>query len=98
MSNHWGRATVGIVVERRDSKWIPFEYRMFHCRQRNPNTWDWANSLVGMLGVLGGLPGEEKMKVGEVRRYWVRMSMHAWSDYWGEWDEDVEILKIRRAK
>lgn len=27
---------LGVLVERTDSEWRPFEYRMFYCRQRDP--------------------------------------------------------------
>jgi hypothetical protein len=91
--------TVGIRVERFDSKYIPFEYHLFHLRQQGSDgVADWAQESVGLLGVLGGLPGEHKMHIGEVRKYWVRMRMSYWEDYWGEGNQDIEILKIRRCR
>ena len=96
---------VGIQVTRQDSEWIPFEYRMFWCKQQGQHEdpryisdAEWAQEMVGMLNVLGGVPGEYKMKVGESRRYWATLRLSAWSDSMGEWDENVEFLKVRRAK
>lgn len=95
---------VGVLVERFDSKWIPFEYSMFWCQQRDQGNEkycpiaEWAAEEVNMLTERIGLPGQHKMKVGETRRYWVKMRMSSYRDYWGEYDSKVEILKCRRAK
>lgn len=95
-----GHVTVGIEVERRDSEVIPLEYRMFHCRQRgNPGLVDWANEEVGLLTVRGDpFNLEKRLPIGARRRYWVRMRMESHCDYWGEWDSDVEFLKVKRAR
>jgi hypothetical protein len=95
-----GYVTVGIEVERRDSKWIPLEYRMFWCKQRADFALvDWARDEVGLLTVRGDLfKVQKRMQVGERRRYWVRMRMESHCDYWGEWDTCVEFLKVKRAR
>ncbi len=96
------RATVrvGIEVERYDSKWIPLEYRMFWCKQRaDGNLVDWANEEVGLFTVRNDpFNLMNRMKVGERRRYWVRMTITSTRDYWGEYDSDIEIHKFKRAK
>ena len=89
---------VGIEVTRYDSKWIPFEYRMFYCKQQDTHIWDWANESTGLLGVLGGVPGEHKMQVGEVRKYWVHGTLTYSTDYWGESDQDFEMISVKRVK
>lgn len=95
---------VGILVEREDSKWLPFRYTMFHCRSRDMGDerhvplCDWAAEEVNLLEVRAGLPGQNKIPVGCSARYWVQMKMTHTSDYWGEHDTDVEILKCRRIK
>lgn len=102
----YAKVRVGIQVTRQDCKWIPFTYRMFWCKQREvppPESRlcpvsDCAQESISMLGELGGVPGEHKMKVGESRRYWATLCLHAYQDYWGECDEDVEFIRIRRAK
>lgn len=97
-------ARVGILVEKQDSKYIPYTSTMFHCRQRDPGDAkhcplsDWAADEVSMLGYFHELPGWRKLKVGETARYWVHMRMTHTSDYWGEHDTSVEILKCRRIK
>lgn len=95
---------VGIQVERTESKYSPFRYRMFHCRQRDRGDAThypiavWAYDEVDMFSIRAGLPGQQKLKVGETARYWVQMEMTHTSDYWGEHDTDIEILKCRRIK
>lgn len=92
---------VGIEVERND---LAFSFRMFHCRSRDMGDdkhvplADWAYDEISMLNIRSGLPGQQKLKVGESARYWVHMRMIHTSDYWGEHDNDIEILKCRRAK
>lgn len=103
-SYHSATVRVGVLVERHNSKCKPFDYRMFFCRQRdNPKennfVAEWAKEEVNLLSIRSlRLPGQKKMKVGEVRRYWVRMTMHWCCDYWGEWDSDVEIISAKRVK
>lgn len=95
---------VGIRVERTESDWDPFLYRMFYCRQKDKGdathcaVSEWAYDEVSMLNIRKGLPGCHKMKVGETRRYWVQMEMVHSSDYWGEHDSDISILSCRRAR
>lgn len=102
--NHHAVVRVGILVERTDSKIIPFEYSMFHCRSRDKGDKkyvplsEWAADEVGLLSVRPGLPGQNKIPVGGSARYWVQMRMSAYRDYWGEWDSEVEILKCRKIK
>lgn len=91
--------TVGIEVERQDSEWIPLEYRMFWCKQRaDHGAVDWAREEVGLLSIRGDPFNLMKHPVGTRRRYWVRMLMESHQDYWGEWDSEVEFLKVKRAK
>jgi len=88
--------TVGIQVRRTDSKWIPFEHRMFYCKQKDVYDRDWASEEVSLLSVLGGVPGQHKMKIDESRRYWATIRLICTRDYWGEYDYDVEFLKVKR--
>lgn len=96
--NHYANVRVGVLVKRHDSKWIPFTHEMFYCKQKEDGLVDWALESVGLLGVLGGLPGEHKMKIGESRKYWVHATLTYSEDYWGEADEDMEIISMRRCK
>lgn len=95
---------VGVLVEREDSDIIPFTYRMFHCRPRDKGDAthfplsDWAADEVGLLSVRAGLPGQRKIPVGGSARYWVHMRMTHTSDYYGEHDTDIDILKCRKIK
>lgn len=93
---------VGVKVERNDSAWLPFTYSMFWCKQKDvsPSNMvrEWAGNEVEMLSMGAVLPGQRKMGVGEVRRYWIKMRLSSYRDYWGEYDSSVEILKCRRAK
>jgi hypothetical protein len=95
---------VGVLVEREDCKIIPFRYSMFHCRSRDRGDEkhfplsDWAAEEVNLLSVRAGLPGQNKIPVGGSARFWVHMRMTHTSDYWGEHDTDVDILKCRRIK
>ena len=94
-----GTVTVGIEVERRDSEWIPLEYRMFWCKQCADHALvNWANEEVGLLTVRGDPFNMMKHPPGTRRRYWVRMLMNSHRDYWGEWGSEVEFLKVKRAK
>lgn len=94
---------VGVLVERQDSELIPFEYSMFYCRQRDQgdiescHISEWAQQEVDMLSVRKCFR-PRYMKVGETRRYWIHMTMSSHCDYWGEWDSDIEIHSIKRAK
>lgn len=75
---------LGVLVERTDSKWIPFEYRMFHCRQRDPGDTvrrpiaEWAQEEVHLMPEHGFNQLFKRMKVGE-------------------YDSDMTPLKIKRA-
>lgn len=91
--------TVGILVERQDNEWRPFIHSMFYIKQRKEvGVVDWASESVNLLCVLGGVPGQKTMKIGERRRYWARIEVQYWEDYYGEGDQDVVFLKVRRAK
>ncbi|UZZ64556.1 hypothetical protein [Curvibacter phage PCA1] len=93
------RVRVGIKVTRHDSKWIPFTYEMFHIRQRSSEgLTDWASESVGLLSVLGSMPGQQRMKVDETRRFFAQVELSYWQDYWGECDQDIVILSWRRVK
>lgn len=98
------KVRVGILVERQESKIIPFTYSMFYCRsqdmgdEKHVPLSEWAASEVDLLSVRSGLPGQNKIPVGGSARYWVHMRMLHYMDYWGEHDTDVEILKCRRIK
>lgn len=90
--------TVEVVVERQDSKWVPFIHQMSWCKQKDDNLADWARDSVSLLGVLGGLPGQEKMRVGDKWHFRVLMTLIAWVDYWGEGDQKVKIHACRCFK
>jgi len=89
---------LGIKVTRWDSKYIPFTHEMFFCKQRDDFTVDWARESVSLLGVLGGVPGECKIEVGETRKYWCHATLVYSTDYWGEADEDVEFITVKRIQ
>lgn len=91
---------VGIVVERSSSTWVPFEYRMFFCRQKDvpPNNCvaEWASDVIScMSGEV--LPGVGKLRVGERKRFWVTLLLTGTRDYWGEYDDEYEVIKCRPA-
>lgn len=92
------KVTVGIEVTRFDSEYVPFEYRMFWCKQRTYNIVDWASEEVHLLAGHGGLPGVHKMQVGESRRYWVKMILDSYRDYWGEYYSNVTLLRVKRSR
>ena len=100
----YAKVRVGILVERHDSKWRPFSYSMFHCRSRDRgdakycSISDWMNETISCFPYAGELPGVKKIPVGGSRRYWVHLSVERSFDYWGEYDENVEILKVRPCK
>ena len=98
MSFHSANVRVGILVQRHDSKWIPFTHEMFYCKQKEDGLVDWAQESVGLLGVLGGLPGEDKMQIGESRKYWVHATLTYNTDYWGDDDQNMIIISMRRIK
>jgi hypothetical protein len=94
---------IGFTVERFDSQWVPFEYRMFYCRQPNDLERsiyyrEWASDCVGLMSQFGFNYIFRKMKVGERRRYFAHAEFSHYQDYWGESDYDMEILKMRRVK
>ncbi len=93
---------IGVEVTRNDSKWVPFDYRLFHCRQGDhpPDNCvrSWAEGAVELLGVCGGLPGQGKLKVGDSARYWATLRLIGTRDYWGEYDDEIEVIKCRRIR
>lgn len=92
--------TVGIEVERQhDKSWRPLKCRMFWCKQKSdPYLIEWAREEVDLLGN-AILPGTKNMRVGERRRFWVRMLMSSYHCYWDdELSSEVQILKAKRAK
>lgn len=101
---HSQQARLGIKVECFDSEHREHEYRMFHCRQRDQgdekrcSIEDWMRDVVSCFPYFGDLPGVKTMKPGEVRRYWVHLRVTGTQDYWGDYDEDVDLLKVRRIK
>ncbi len=96
--SYYANVRVGILVQRQDSFYMPFTYEMFYCKQKEEGLVDWAQESVGLLCVLGGLPGKHKMKIGESRKYWVHATLTFTTDYWGESDQDMEIISMRRCK
>lgn len=96
---------VGIVVEKSGDDWLPFDFRMFHCRSKDKGDRtrcplsEWAATEIAFfLGSSKSLPGLSKLKAGEVARYWVHLRLGHCRDYWGEDDTEVTILKCRRIK
>jgi len=89
---------LGIKVTRYASKRTPFKYEMFYCKQNDNKTAELAYESVGLLGVLGGIPGEHKMELGESRKYWCHCTLVYTTDYYGESDEDVEFISVKRVK
>lgn len=93
----YANVRIGIIVERFDSKIIPFEYNMFHIRScSDPMLVEWANEEVGLL-IFRGVICPQSMKVGERRRYWVHMEMRSYQSWEGEWNSDIEFLSVKRA-
>lgn len=95
---------VGIIVEKSGDDWLPFDFRMFHCRSKDKGDRthcplsEWAATEIGFLSSSKSLPGLSKLKVGEVARYWVHLRLGHSRDYWGEYDSEIKILKCRRIK
>lgn len=90
--------TFEVVVERHDSKWVPFRYRMSWCKQKEYDLRDWVQDNVNLMGVLGGPPGQEKMQVGDKWQFRVTATITSWQDYWGEFDQAMEIHSSRCFK
>lgn len=92
---------VGIHVTRHESKYIPFRYHMFYCRKKDKGdakyvaTADWMESVIDCMPHTFELDEVEKIPVGGSRRYWVHMTVTGWCDYWGEYDEEVVVHKVR---
>lgn len=89
---------VGIKVERwHDS----CSFKMFHCRQRYRGDAHYVPTAMWMESVVDDMPYSfsfdeiEKIPVGGSRRYWVHMTVSGWIDYWGEYEQEVDIHKIR---
>lgn len=95
---NWVEATVGIQVFREDSEYFPRRYRVFYIRQKDFGVQQWIYSIVDCLRSMGGVPGDQSMKLGESRRYFCKVRLRAFQDYWGEWDDDIEFLKVKRVK
>jgi hypothetical protein len=88
---------VGIEVTRNNSKWVPYDYRMFHCRQKDYKLQDWAESVVWIMGQFGGIPGVKKIGIDETRRYWVYIDLTGYKNYLGEYEDEITIIKATRA-
>ncbi|MDR9847090.1 hypothetical protein [Herbaspirillum huttiense] len=88
---------VGIQVTRYEG-YPDLGYRMFWCKRKDFETNEWLRQIIYSLNYHGGMPGDDRMKVGESRRYWVWISVKCHQDRWGEWEDTVEFMKIKRAK
>lgn len=95
---NWAEATVGIQVLREDSEYFERRYRVFYIRQKDFEVQQWIYSIVDSLSCLGGVPGDQTMKEGESRRYFCKVLLRAYQDYLGDWDDDIEFLKVKRSK
>lgn len=87
--------TFEVVVEKFDSKWVPFRYHLSWCKQRDAQRRDWLGEAVDCLSGHGDIPGTESMAVGERRRYRIKATLHGSFDYWGEYDEDMEFHQVK---
>lgn len=74
------------------------ECSMFHCRSSDYQLRDWAGGLIAELDRHDTPPGHNKIKPGETRRYWAKIELRGYQDYWGEYDDEIEILEYWRAK
>ena len=86
---------IGLQVERLDSKYNPFKYACFYCKQvarRN-----FINDEVDLFSSYGFDWLFKNMKVGEVRKYWVHGTL-SYQSYEGEWDSDFELISIKGGK
>jgi hypothetical protein len=93
---------VGIRVSREDSKYTPFTYHMFYCRQKDkyPDSYlaSWAKEEIELLSIANGIPGQDKLAIDDSRRYWVRMRMTSYQDYQGEYYSCLEILNCKPCR
>ena len=95
---------VGIEVIRNDSEWLPFTYRMFHCRSKDCgddkhcSNSEWAADSISNWHSGEHLPGLLKLQIDQSARYWTQLRLTHHSDYWGEHDTEIEVLKCRRIK
>lgn len=94
------RATVTfeMVVEREDSNYTPFNYRLSWCKQRELGTYMWVADYVPLLSEFGGIPNAKKMQVGDKWHYRVKATLFGDKDYWGEYRGDMEIHSARCFK
>lgn len=100
----FAKVRVGIKVTRTGSKHFSFDYEMFYCRskdrgnkRRTPIS-DWMRDVVECMPYSVRIPSANKLKIGESARYFVQIMVEGYTDYWGEYDENVAILKCRRIK
>lgn len=87
--------TIGVRITREtDSRLGPcYDCRIFWTKHRmlGPDR-DWADNEVQVLR----FPAMEKMRVGEIRRYKIKMTLWAQQYDWEEWDVGVNLLRIKR--
>jgi len=86
---------VGVEVERHDSKWIPFTYRMFYCRTNDRDA-DWVKEEAEAMTSYNNK--FRKLKVGERRRYWMHLCIDGYKDYWDDYCSSVGIISMKRAR
>jgi hypothetical protein len=88
--------TFEVEVERFDSEWVPFRYRLVHVRQTNTyGESDWLNIGVDLFAQFGMNHVFKNMKVGDRWKFRVRGTFTASRDYWGEYDEGFQPDFIR---
>lgn len=86
-----------VHVERYDSDYVPFMCRVTWCKQKDFRVQTWICQFVenSMDGIQFG---QHTMKIGEYRKYRIHGILRGRFDYFGEYDDNLEILKVKRIK
>ena len=95
-----------LVIERLDSKWVPFDVTPFiqSCSDPRPEGRDCVKEDFQMCSSVLPLPSiAHKLKVGEVARVSVVYEFEYTTDYWGESDvyltyHKERVLRRHRAR
>jgi len=89
MSRQSMTTTFEVEVERFDSKYIPFRYRLVNTKSKGTDhEQDWLQETVDLLSQYGMDDTFRKMNVGDRWKFRVRGTVELCQDHWGEWDGD----------
>lgn len=89
--------TVEVVVDRLCSKVRPFDVRVSWCKTRDPHGRAWVQDSVSEQLEMAPLSEMWSMEVGDRRRYRVRLELSGAIDTFGEYDEELNVLRCKRV-